>query len=237
MTALTDLLPAPAKHRPKKRAEAPNPKRPTVAERPASNHPTAPVVLPAAGSEVLAEPREWLWTPELYQQAFEAGFFDGMRVELVKGRVYVMPAMGNKHVTGIRLANYEFHRHFTAGFTVDCQLPQLYELSKPEPDLTVLRGEIRELDDDPKRVLLVLEVSDSTLRFDQRVKSVGYAEAGYPDYWIVNIPNSRIEVRREPRQAADGTWAYAQLTRHGPGAVISPLADPNVKIAVDDLLP
>ena len=239
MAALTELRPAPSERAPKVRPSVPK-RRPAAATHQGGvSHPTAPVVLPAAGSEVLAAPREWLWTPEFYQQAYEAGFFEGLRVELVKGRVYVMAAMGDKHVLGIRLADAVAHTCFPihAGHVIECQLPKRLDESTPEPDLTILSGQLRDLNRDPKRVLLVVEVSDTSLRFDQVVKAATYAEAGYPDYWITNIPENRVEIRREPRRAPDGTWAYAQLTTHGPGEVVSPLADPNVKIAVDDLLP
>ena len=237
MSMLTETIPVPVKRPSTPRAKPKATSTRPAASGPASPHPTAPVVLPAADSEVLAEPREWLWTPEFYDRASDLGFFDGMRVELIKGRVYVMPAMGPKHVLCIRLASHVFHEHFADGFTVDCQVPELYEMSKPEPDVSVLRGRVRELDDDPKRVLLVLEVSNTTLRFDQTVKAAAYAEAGYPDYWLVNIPKNLLEIRRESRRSAEGKWEYVSLTRHGPDEAVSPLAKPDVKIKVADLLP
>jgi Uma2 family endonuclease len=84
----------------------------------------------------------------------------------------------------------------------------------------------------PEAVLLVVEVSDTTPRYDQETKARDYAIAGIPEYWIVNLPERLLEVRRDPsgdrwetvrRVAADGT--------------ASPLSAPGATVRVADLLP
>ena len=201
---------------------------------PCADPPTAPVVIDGAECE---EPREWLWTPVQYRAAAEAGLFDGIRVELLDGRVYVMSPMGDDHRLGILLADSAVREAFGSGHTYFCQLPTRLEESQPEPDLLVLRGGPREMDDDPSRVLLVVEVSFSTLRFDQTTKASTYAAAGFPDYWLTNLVAGRLEVRRRPTRRADGTWEYAETRTYDLLDSVAPLARPDVEISVADLLP
>jgi len=84
----------------------------------------------------------------------------------------------------------------------------------------------------PEDVLLVVEVADTTLAYDRRVKLPLYAAAGIPDTWLVNLPRRSIEVHREPQGNR-----YQQVTVYRRGESITPLALPEISIAVDDILP
>ena len=81
----------------------------------------------------------------------------------------------------------------------------------------------------PQDVLLVVEVADTTVRFDRLVKARLYARAGFPEFWLCLARDGAVEVHRAP--AADG---YASVTVHGPGQMVSPLAFPDVSFAVTD---
>jgi len=100
----------------------------------------------------------------------------------------------------------------------------------PEPDIAILEVE-EVLQRVAERPLLVIEVSDSSLRFDRITKSRLYARHGVPEYWIVNVAEEVVEVHLEP--ASD---AWASRTVHGAGAVLTPHALPSVTIVVDELL-
>jgi Uma2 family endonuclease len=91
----------------------------------------------------------------------------------------------------------------------------------------------------PARPVLVVEVSQSRLRFDRRRKASIYARAGLTDYWIVNIVDRVLEVHREPARLATPRrrWGYQAIETLGPDDVIAPLAAPSARIAVADLLP
>ena len=78
----------------------------------------------------------------------------------------------------------------------------------------------------------MVEISDESLNRDRTVKQRLYARSGIPEYWILAIPESRLEVYREPHGDH-----YASVSRHGAGDAISPLACPGAEIAVRDLLP
>ena len=80
-------------------------------------------------------------------------------------------------------------------------------------------------------LVLVIEVADSSLAKDRDIKAALYAECGVPEYWIVNLPEQVIEVRTEPH---DGAYRKVEIIRRGD--VLAPLAFPDVRIFVDDIL-
>ncbi len=105
--------------------------------------------------------------------------------------------------------------------------------SQPQPDLVwLIRKDYSRARPTPADVLLLVEVSDSTLKKDQGRKSRLYAKAGIRDYWIINIQNQTIEVRREPLGGK-----YQSLTVYHVGENVHPLAFPDVALAVGRLFP
>jgi Uma2 family endonuclease len=116
----------------------------------------------------------------------------------------------------------------------------LDEESEPEPDICVVPGDPRDYRDaHPERPVLIVEVSLSRLGFDRERKGSLYARAGIADYWIVNIPDRRVEVYREPVPdgAAPFGWRYGRAVTLGLAERVSPLAAPAAAITVGDLLP
>jgi Uma2 family endonuclease len=105
--------------------------------------------------------------------------------------------------------------------------------------LAVVPGSARDYTAHPQAALLVVEVGDATLIYDQRQKSGMYAAAGIADYWIVDLVNRRLEIHREPvvEDAAAGRFRYARITTHAPTESVSPLAATQAMIRVADLLP
>lgn len=87
---------------------------------------------------------------------------------------------------------------------------------------------------------IVIEISDDTYATDVGLKQRIYARAGIADYWIVNIPQRRIEVYRRPVNATPrrrSGWRYADVTHFKPGDTLHPLVRADIAIAVDSLLP
>src|SRR5262249_3117373 len=129
---------------------------------------------------------------------------------------------------------------FGVGFWIRTQaVLNLGPESEPEPDLSVVPGGPRDYPEHPKTALLVVEVSDTTLWLDRTRKRPLYASAGLADYWIVNLVDRQVEVHRNPiaDSAAPLGFRYADVTIHGPGDFLSPLAAPSARVAVADLLP
>jgi Uma2 family endonuclease len=105
----------------------------------------------------------------------------------------------------------------------------------PEPDAAAIAGGLRDYPDHPTSALLVVEVADTSLPLDRRRKGPIYAQAGIPEYWIVNLVDGIVEVYREPIETADG-WHYRLVQRAAPGETLQPLTA-GTAIAVADLLP
>jgi Uma2 family endonuclease len=187
-----------------------------------------------------SEPRLRRWTRKEYYRLADMGFFNGQRVELIHGRIIKVPAMKNPHVAAVSLTGDVLRAAFGPGYWVRTQAPlRLAPLSEPEPDVAVVPGGPRDYTDHPTTALLVVEVSDTTLHFDRRVKSPLYARAGIADYWILNLVQRQLEVFRDPRPdpAQPGRVDYHKLSTLTPADAVATLAVPNATIPVADLLP
>jgi Uma2 family endonuclease len=171
----------------------------------------------------------------------DAGFFRDQRVELIGGVILEETTVMNPpHAVTIRKATKALEGVFAAGYEVRPQLPlNLKPISEPHPDLAVVVGATEDyLVEHPKTALLVIEVSDTTLETDTHSKMSLYAAAGIPEYWVIDT-SGRVLVFRNPRPEAGQPFghAYGQVTAHNRDEVISPLAIPEAKVNVNDLLP
>jgi len=177
-------------------------------------------------------------TPAAYNHLAEAGYFEGRRVELIRGRILEMPPMGPDHHIARRKIDYRLRDHFPLanGFVVEGQVPLRLPDSEPEPDVFVFRGNLDDEAGGENEVLLVVEAAKTSLTFDRTTKLALYAEAGYRDYWILNLVDRVLEVYRNPIQSA-GAWTYADKTTVPADGAASPLAKPEATIPVADLLP
>ena len=109
------------------------------------------------------------------------------------------------------------------------------ETNEPEPDIMALSQPVTTFltqHPTPSDVLLLVEVSDSTLRFDLRTKAALYARAGVAEYWVADIVGRRFVAHRSPSETG-----YAQVTEYGAQEMLSPLSRPDVAVRVADLLP
>ena len=170
-----------------------------------------------------------------YDRAVEAGAFEPeAKLELIDGELSAMTPEGSRHALGMNLAADRLRRVFDAGFHVRVQNPlAVDDYSEPEPDVAVVRGAMRDYRDaHPTTAVLVVEVSHESLRYDRTVKQRLYARCGIPEYWLLALPEARLEVYRDP--AEDG---YQSVTNHGAGDTVAPLGRPDAQIEVDDLLP
>jgi Uma2 family endonuclease len=151
---------------------------------------------------------------EEYHRLAELGFFLPCdRTELIRGEIIEMAAKGTAHTScNMRLIR-ELAILVTDLADLRCQDPISIPTinSEPEPDLAI----IRKRDDDylashpqPEDVLLVIEISDSTLKYDREVKLSLYAEAGIRDYWLFNLVENHLEIYSNPYQSTQGSFGY-----------------------------
>jgi Uma2 family endonuclease len=181
------------------------------------------------------------WMRREYDQLIELGLLhEDEPIELLAGHLVVREPQRTPHAVATQLAAEALAVAFGAGWTVRVQLPlALDDESEPEPDVAVVRGKPRDyLLEHPSRPALVVEVSRDSLCADRTLKARLYARARIADYWIVNLADGVLEVRRSPTRPGSGRRAvYAEVRRLGPSDSIAPLAAPSARIAVADLLP
>ncbi len=174
------------------------------------------------------------WTREEYERMAAEGLFaPDARVELIDGIVYDMSPQKSPHTTCLHLALRILTLLFPDAY-VRVQSPlALGDDSEPEPDLTVVQGTVEDYAvKHPTTAMLVVEVADSSLAHDKNRKIPLYARSGIPEAWLLNVPARILEVHRGP---AEGLYRMQQTLRIGDW--VSPLARPEVEIAVADLFP
>jgi len=173
---------------------------------------------------------------EAYYKMAEAGILaPNDRVELIDGEIFDMVPIGSGHGGKTNRLNRFFARAAADGLAlVSVQGPlRLDDWNEPEPDLMLLKPR---WDDYQSRhpgaadVLLLVEVSETSLSYDRGVKLPLYAKFGVPEVWIVDLKGAAVEVHHEPRGDA-----YARKERLTSGT-LSPVLLPGASIDVGALL-
>ena len=191
----------------------------------------------AAASETKRKtvPHRRLFTVEEYCAMAELGILEeGERVELLDGEIVVMAPTGEPHEDSTDRLSSDLGYVLRGRARVRVQNSvRLDDYGLPEPDIAVvrLRDDYHRARPTPADVLLIIEVSDTSLEFDREVKLARYAAAGIPEVWIVNLRIRQVEGHSDP---VDGTYRSRRVvTAEGH---IGPLAFPDVALAVSDFL-
>ncbi len=146
---------------------------------------------------------------EEYYQMGESGMFQDKRVELIEGIVFDMAPQKSLHYQTIEKVAEALMKAFGDNHWVRRQGPlRLPDDTEPEPDITVVTGRRENYQEHPNSALLVVEISDSTLKFDRGKKAMIYARAGITDYWIINLTEGCVEVMRDPTADGDAKYGY-----------------------------
>lgn len=175
------------------------------------------------------------FTVEEYHKLGEVGIFDeDDRVELLDGEIILMSPVGYRHAKAVRRLLKAFIRHSRDRFEVDAQDPVIIsDYSEPQPDVLLLAPEVDSYEGLPeaRHTYLIVEVADSTLRYDRGRKLKAYARAGIRELWIVNLKENVVEVYREP----SGEQYLSTRVARG-NERIAPLAFPDVKVTVASIV-
>lgn len=171
-----------------------------------------------------------------YYQMLESGILTEQdRVELIEGEIVQMSPIGPKHAACGNRLQMLFSRALPAGVFVASQYPvRLSDVSEPEPDLALLRGEPEDYENGhpgPADVLALIEVSVSTIEFDRTVKAPLYARSGIRELWILDLSALALEVYRSPSPAG-----YQQVRVYRRGQSIALQALPEIAFEVEVLL-
>jgi Uma2 family endonuclease len=197
----------------------------------------APAISTRDQPERLAVPQPRRFTAAEYHRLTDRGVLrPDERVELVDGIIVRMAAMNSPHFACIARLNRWFSDNTGADVLIAPQLPiHLSDHSEPEPDIAVLKARDDDYEESlpqPEDALLVIEVSDTTFRYDRRVKLPMYARAGLTEVWIVDLPRARVLVFRDPH--GDDFTTEIVFRR---GDVLTPLALPQLALPVSEVLP
>lgn len=173
------------------------------------------------------------FTAEEYGRMVDVGIFGAdERLELIEGEIVEMAPVGDPHGLCVSQINERLVLGVHDRALVWVHGPvRLGPASVPEPDLAVVRRRSYKrggprADD----VLLIVEVADSSLRYDQSTKLRLYARAGIAEYWVVSVEGEWIDVYRAP-----GGDAYREHRRAASGDTVAPAAFPDVIVTVADV--
>ena len=162
-------------------------------------------------------------------------------VELLDGWLVPKMIKNPSHRVVVKLVRKALEQIVPDGWFVSSQDPITLAASEPEPDVAIVRGQLRDYLDrypGPQDVALVVEVADASLQRDQTTKKRLYAEAGIPLYWIVSLVHSRIEVYGGPSGPAEQP-DYGQRRDFGPADAVPVLTEGRQvgEVAVEAVLP
>jgi Uma2 family endonuclease len=156
------------------------------------------------------------------------------RVELIKGEIIEMSPIGPRHAAFVDNLVRLLIRRLPDEVIVRAQGPiALTEDTEPQPDLTVLRRRTvpyKEREAWAEDALLVIEVAESSLAYDRSTKMRLYAEAGLPEYWIVDCTAETVGVHRGP-----GPGGYRDVNLVAGAATLRLQAFPDVELRTTDI--
>jgi Uma2 family endonuclease len=176
--------------------------------------------------------QERLFTVEEFERIVESGIFgEDERVELIEGRIVQMNPIGDDHAWNVNRVTMIFARG--ADVIVAAQNPvRLGDRITPQPDLAVLRPDVRQnRKPEPADILLLIEVADSSLKYDRQVKASLYARANIPELWIIDVKGERVESYRD--QSPVG---YRTVRLYLRGEQLAPAFKPDLLVDVDAIL-
>ena len=178
----------------------------------------------------LSPTRHKLDVDTLYRMMDAGIFHEGERIELIDGELLDMAPIGFDHAATVNILNKSLIMACGDRAVVSIDNPvRIDTLNEPQPDFVIFR-----LRDDnyrkaprggPEDALLVIEVSDSTLRFDRTIKLPLYARAGYPELWIIDLKRRVVTAYTDP---IDGD--YATIRTHRPGDTVPLTQAPDILI-------
>ena len=182
------------------------------------------------------EVQRHLFSVKDYYRMAEAGILgEANRVELIEGEIVEMPPIGSHHAGVVKALIALLSPFAGADFVLSVQDPlRLDDATEPVPDFMILRARndfYRGSHPTPADVLLLVEVAESTLRYDRGVKLPLYAQAGIGEVWIIDIAGGHVEVNRRPQGDA-----FTDQTSRQRGESLTVEALPSLRLSVQDLL-
>ncbi len=180
-------------------------------------------------------PRKKFTVPE-YHRMGEFGILNEWeRLELIEGDIFCMTPIGKFHASRVDKLNHLFVSKFGDDAIVRVQNPvQLDDSSEPEPDIALLlprKDFYAARHPTPKDIFLIVEIADTTIRYDRKVKLPLYGKSGIREFWLVDLKAQCVEVYTKPSE-----HGYDMLKKFRKGAITVAQAFPDTEIEIDDIL-
>ncbi len=183
-----------------------------------------------------ALPARKIFTVAEYHKMIDAGVFVGNSdYELIEGEIVKKMTVGDYHISCVNRLTMIFASKLMGKAIVSVQNPVIIgSISEPEPDVTLLKfredfyasGKATQED-----ILLLIEVSDSTAKYDRTMKIPLYAEAGIAEVWLVNLPRQTLEIYTEPENGK-----YKIVKKCEKSQTVSPKLLPAINLKVSDII-
>jgi Uma2 family endonuclease len=176
------------------------------------------------------------WTVAEYHRMGEVGLLnEDSRVELIDGEIVEMAPIGSEHAGhNNQLLSLLAYRLYGRAVVAGQNPVVLSSHEEPQPDIAVLRWRddyYRTAHPHAEDVLLLVEIADSTLRYDRDVKVPLYASYGIPEVWLLDLQQKQLEIYREPAQ---GQYRQRDCRRTG---TLAPIRCPDAVIDLAELFP
>jgi Uma2 family endonuclease len=158
-----------------------------------------------------------LLTVSDYFKMAEIGILPERGVELINGEIVEkMSPIGSEHARMVKQFNHLLNKFLGEDYIVSIQDPIVAgDYSSPEPDVAVLKycaDFYKNAHPSGEDILLAIEVADSSVDYDRKVKLPIYAESGIPEYWLINLEKEEIEAYWSPE---GGRYRFMELLRSG----------------------
>lgn len=181
-----------------------------------------------------AEVKRHRFTVREYHAMAEAGLLtEDDRVELIDGEILEMAPIGTRHLACVVALNHLLVEASEGRYFVSVQNPVVIDdETEPQPDLSLLNTKPDPTGSLPGSgdVLLVVEVSDTTLSYDRGVKLPRYSQAGIPEVWIVDLQSRRVETHSDPTPEGYRTSHVFGINEQVRSAVVEHLELPTREI-------
>ncbi len=155
--------------------------------------------------------------------------------EVIDGYLMDKMSIGSRYAGTVKKLNRKLVEFLNDTAIVSVQDPiHIDDYNEPEPDIALLKPRedfYTESHPTPEDVLLLIEVSNSTVEYDREIKKILYAKAGIREFWLVNLQNNTVEVYSQPK---NGSYHLAQILE--PGEVIESVSVENLTLEIKDIL-
>src|SRR5262245_39643585 len=186
---------------------------------------------PAMSAQTETWPRPHRLTVHDYYRMAEVGLLHpDDRTELIEGEIVDMPPIGSERASVVTVLTRRLLSAVDDSVEVRVQLPvRFMPRSEPQPDFALVKHKpdaYRQGHPTAKDVLLLIEVSDSTLRYDLDVKARLYATHGIAEYWVIDLVNRRVVRHRAPSRKQ-----YTQRDEISAGTIQLPRVGAEISLA------